>query len=262
MRVGLLYPGEMGAAIGAALVDPPLWASEGRSEATTRRAAAFEDVGSLGELVARSDAILSVCPPAIAETTAERIAELGFTGLYVDANAVSPARMKRIAARLPRLVDGSITAKSRINLYLSGDRAEVDEVRALFTTDGDVQTISLDGPVGAASAIKMAFGGWNKISAALEAQAFAIARAYGLQAELAAEGVDPGRIPRSAGRAWRWTGEMHEIGDACADLGLPEGMARGAAELFDRWSAHRDDASVPLDRLLEELRGRSTGRSG
>ncbi len=256
MRVGLLYPGEMGAAVGAALVEPPLWASEGRSEATARRAAVFDDAGTLGDLVARSDVILSVCPPAIAEETAERVAEVGFAGLYVDANAISPARMERIASRFPRCVDGSITAKTRINLYLSGEPAEVDEVRALFAADGDVQTISLDGPVGAASAIKMAFGGWNKISAALEAQAFAIARAHGLQAELAAEGVDPGRIPRSAGRAWRWTGEMHEVGDACADLGLPDGLARGAAELFDRWSAHRDDASVPLDQLLDELGGR------
>jgi 3-hydroxyisobutyrate dehydrogenase-like beta-hydroxyacid dehydrogenase len=254
MRVGLLYPGEMGAAVGSALVEAPLWASEGRSEATARRAAAFEDAGSLAGLVDRSDAILSICPPAIAEETAEQVAELGFDGLYVEANAVSPARMERIAARFSRCVDGSITAKTRLNLYLSGDPADVAEVEPLFAAGGDVQTISLDGPVGAASALKMAFGGWNKISAGLEAQAFAIARAYGLEAELAAEGVDAGRVGRSAGRAWRWVGEMHEIGDTCADLGLPDGIARGAADLFSRWTEHRDDPAVPLERLLDELR--------
>lgn len=253
MSVGLLYPGEMGAAIGSALRDSPLWASEGRSEATARRASAFDDVGDLEALVARSDVVLSVCPPAVAEDTAVRVAELGFEGLYLDANAISPSRMERIAGRFPRCVDGSIIAKTRINLYLSGDPADVAQVAGLFAPHGDVQPIALDGPIGVASAIKMAFGGWNKITAALEAQALAIARAYGVEGELRGEGIDPGRIGRSAGRAWRWVGEMHEIADTCADLGLPDGVARGAADLFGRWSEHRHDASVPLDRLLDDL---------
>ena len=45
MRVGLLFPGEMGAAVGAAVRGEVLWASEGRSGATAARAAGFEDVG-------------------------------------------------------------------------------------------------------------------------------------------------------------------------------------------------------------------------
>jgi hypothetical protein len=44
-----------------------------------------------------------------------------------------------------------------------------------------------------------------------------------------------------------------EVADTCADLGLPDGMARGAADLFGRWDDHRDNASVPLDQLLDEL---------
>lgn len=43
MRVGLVHPGEMGAAIGAMLVEhghAVLWHAEGRSEQTARRAAA------------------------------------------------------------------------------------------------------------------------------------------------------------------------------------------------------------------------------
>jgi 3-hydroxyisobutyrate dehydrogenase-like beta-hydroxyacid dehydrogenase len=254
MRVGLLYPGEMGAAIGTALLEPPLWASEGRSQATARRASAFDDVGGVQALIERSEVILSVCPPAIAEETAARVAELGFDGLYVDANAISPRRMERIAGRFARCIDGSIMAKTRINVYLSGDPADAAEVVALFAADGDVQPIVLGAHIGAASAIKMAFGGWNKISAGLEAQAFAIARAYGVEHGLVAEGVDPGRVARSAAKAWRWVGEMNEVADTCADLGLPEGVARGAAELFGRWDHRRDDFSVPLERLLDELR--------
>jgi hypothetical protein len=254
MRVGLLYPGEMGALVGSALYEPPLWASEGRSEATAGRAAAFEDAGSLASLVERSEVVLSVCPPAIAEETAEQVAERGFGGLYVDANAISPVRMERIATRFRRCVDGSITGSTGINLYLSGDPADVAEVAALFPADGEVRPLALDLPIGAASAVKMAYAGWNKISAGLEAQAHAIARAYGVEEALAAEGVPADRMARSAGKAWRWVGEMNEIGDTCAGLGLPDGMARGAADLFGRWSAHRDDRSVPVAQLLEELR--------
>src|SRR5439155_24800132 len=76
MSVGLLYPGEMGAAIGAALREPPVWARAGRSPATALRAAAFEDAGTLEALVAQSDVILCICPPTVAEDTAERVAEL------------------------------------------------------------------------------------------------------------------------------------------------------------------------------------------
>lgn len=256
MQVGLLHPGEMGALVGSALLEPPLWASQGRSEATGRRGAGFEDAGSLAGLVARSDVVLSVCPPAVAEEIAERVAELGFAGIYVDCNAISPARMERIARHFPRCVDGSLTARTRTALYLSGERGDVAAVAALFTPAGEVEPVPLALPVGAASALKMAFGGWNKISAALEAQAVAIARAYGVEGELAAEGVDASRVGRSAGRAWRWVGEMHEVGDTCAALGLPEGIARGAADLFGRWSQHRDDPSVAADRLLDELRER------
>jgi len=66
-RLGLLFPGEMGAAVGAAADAEVLWASAGRSEATAKRAAGFHDMGTVAELVAASDIVLSICPPAIAE---------------------------------------------------------------------------------------------------------------------------------------------------------------------------------------------------
>ena len=97
MRVGLLFPGEMGAVVGADVRGTVVWASEGRSAATRARATAFDDAGTVAELAAHSDAILSVCPPAIAEDVAREVAGHGFGGLYVDANATSPARVERIA---------------------------------------------------------------------------------------------------------------------------------------------------------------------
>ena len=229
MRVGLLFPGEMGAAVGTAVRGEVLWASEGRSEATAERADAFTDTGSVEELVRSSDLILSICPPAIAEETAERVFELGFDGLYVEANAVSPARMKRIAQLGSRVVDGSIIAAKGINLYLAGEEATA--VAELFE-GSDVKAVPLDGEIGAASALKMAFGGWNKIGIALTAQAHAIAGAYGVTDWLEVEGVPADRLERVADRAWRWAPEMEEIADLCAELGLSDGIPRGAADFY------------------------------
>lgn len=250
-RVGLLFPGEMGAFVGSALAGEVLWASESRSEATRRRAEDFRDVGTVRELVAASDLVLSVCPPAIAEDVAGEVAAEGFDGIYVEGNAVSPDRVQRIARYL-RCVDGAVIAGGDVNLYLSGDSEDVATVAALFP-EGEVKPIPLRGGVGAASALKMAFGGWNKIGAALTAQAYAIARAYEVEEALAAEGVDSGRFVHSARKAWRWAPEMDEVADTSEALGLPGGLGRGAAELFRRWDAHRD-RPAELDRLLDDLR--------
>jgi 3-hydroxyisobutyrate dehydrogenase-like beta-hydroxyacid dehydrogenase len=229
VRVGLLFPGEMGAAVGGAVRGEVLWASDGRSDATRSRAVAFEDVGSVPALVDASDVVLSICPPAIAEEVAEQVFALGFDGIYVEANAISPERMRRIAKLGSRVVDGSIIGAKEINLYLAGEHAP--QVARLFA-DGDVHAIELGADIGAASALKMAFGGWNKIGIALTGQAHAIARAYGVSEWLDAEGVPADRLPRIADRAWRWAPEMGEIADTCEELGLPDGIARGAADAY------------------------------
>lgn len=229
MTVGLLFPGEMGAAVGNAVDADVVWASQGRSDATAERAAGFTDVGSVEELVRSSDTILSICPPAIAEETAERVFALGFDGIYVEANAISPERMRRIAGLGPKIVDGSIIAARGINLYLAGPGAE--EVAALFE-GSEVTGIAIGEQVGAASALKMAFGGWNKIGIALTSQAHAIAKAYGVDERLEAEGVPADRLQWVADRAWRWAPEMEEIADMCAELGLDDGIPRGAASFY------------------------------
>jgi 3-hydroxyisobutyrate dehydrogenase-like beta-hydroxyacid dehydrogenase len=254
-RVGLLFPGEMGAEVGAAAHAEVLWASEGRSETTARRAAAFRDLATLAALVAESEVMLSICPPAIAERVASSVAEAGFTGLYIEGNAIAPARAERIAAALAergaRVVDGSLIARTGLNLYLSGDPEDVERAAALFTGT-DVTAVALPGGIGAASALKMAFGGWNKIGIALAAQAYAIARAYGVEEALAGEGVESDRVVRAGPKAWRWAPEMEEVADTCKSLGLPDGLGSGAAELYSRWSAHRDQPAE-LGQLLEDL---------
>ena len=97
--IGVLHPGEMGAAVAAALRTgghDVVWASAGRSADTSARAAAagLRDVGSVQDLAAACDIVVSVCPPHAATAVARELR--GFTGIYVDANAVSPQTARAI----------------------------------------------------------------------------------------------------------------------------------------------------------------------
>ena len=108
MTIGILHPGNMGAALGSAVAEGVVWASEGRSAATLSRAegADFEDVWTVVELSRRSDVIISVCPPGAAVDIARTIVATSFSGIYVDANAVSPATSIGVASMFKRFVDG------------------------------------------------------------------------------------------------------------------------------------------------------------
>ena len=92
----------MGALVGSAVAGEVLWASEGRSEATRERAAAFRDVGTVRELVAESELVISLCPPAIAEDVAGEVAAEGFDGIYVEGER-DLARACEADRRLPAL---------------------------------------------------------------------------------------------------------------------------------------------------------------
>jgi len=173
ITIGLLHPGEMGAAVGKCLAGAGhrvLWDPAGRSAATRERAEAAGLTGeALARIIARSDVIVSVCPPHAALDVARLVA--GFRGLYLDANAVSPGTAREVAAVAEAggasYVDGGIIgppplAPGNTRLYLSGLRA--GEVRALFGgTDVDARVVP---PPGTASAVKMAYASWTKGSAA------------------------------------------------------------------------------------------------
>lgn len=239
MIVGLLHPGEMGAAVGDLLVangHDVLWASEGRSDETRLRAAAFRDVGTVRRLAAECRIILSICPPHAAVDVARSL--VGFDGLYVDANAVSPDTAREIALLHPAFVDGGIVGgpprAPGTRLYLSRGRAA--EVAALF--DGTVLEPRL---VADASALKMAYAAWSKGSAALLLAIREVARHFGVEEPLVAEWDDsiPGlrdrltRAERAAAvKGWRWAGEMDEIAATFAAAGQPDGFHHAAAEVY------------------------------
>jgi Domain of unknown function (DUF1932)/NADP oxidoreductase coenzyme F420-dependent len=234
--IGLLHPGEMGAAVGQCLVATGhrvLWVPEGRSPASAARAAAAgltAASGGLAGLVQEADVIVSVVPPHAALDLARQVAALGVArqaagsgGIYVDANAVAPATASEIARIVgASYVDGGIigtppVAPGFIRLYLSGARA--GEVQWLFAggpvdarliggdaSPGDAvvgDTVVSDTVV-AASAVKMAYASWTKGSAALLLAARALARAEGVEDALLAEwGISQ---PGLAGRSERVAG--------------------------------------------------------
>jgi 3-hydroxyisobutyrate dehydrogenase-like beta-hydroxyacid dehydrogenase len=251
--VGLLHPGAMGAAVGKLLTGTGravLWASEGRSaeSAARARAAGLEDAGTPRELAARSDLVLSICPPHGALDTARSIGP--FSGLYVDANAVSPATAAAVRSVVQdagaRYVDGGIIGPPpagpdpTARLYLAGPDAPA--VAELFVGTGFTTPV-LDGEPTAASALKMAYAGWTKGTAALLLTMREAARAHGVEEALLSEWEHsqpalPDRSLRAAREAdekgWRWVAEMREIAATLAAADLPPGFHEAAAEVFER----------------------------
>jgi len=254
MKVGLLHPGEMGAALGAALVGVGHevgWASEGRSRASRQRAAlaGLTDRGSVAGLVGDADLVVAVCPPAAAERLADLVASCGYRGVYLEANAVSPATTLRCAALVAaaggRFVDGGIVgpppqSTGTTRLYLSGPGAL--EISEAWSTPL-VETVVMSESVGDASALKLAYAAWTKGSAALLLTVRAVAAATGVEAWLLDEWAtsQPGLEVRSASAAasalskgWRWGPEMGQVADLVEAVGLPGGFHRAAAETFAR----------------------------
>jgi 3-hydroxyisobutyrate dehydrogenase-like beta-hydroxyacid dehydrogenase len=257
MKIGLVHPGAMGAALGAALVgvgQEVVWASEGRSPATARRAddAGLTDVASVSELANGCDLVVSVCPPHAAVELAATIGALvtrppGWR--YVDANAIAPSTARRVAEIIDssggRFIDGGIIGPPPVNpgttrLYLSGEDA-IDVSVSLGTPLVEVHVVS-DEP-GAASGLKLAYAAWTKGSAALLLTARAAARRAGVEDGLLVEWrtSQPGLVERweeahraAAEKGWRWAGEMEEIASMFGDLGLATGFHSAAAEVFRR----------------------------
>jgi len=136
-------------------------------------------------------------------------------------------------------------------LYLSGPGAA--DVAAHFK-GSLLEAIVLDGPVGAASAIKMAYAGWNKGSQALLLAIRALAAHEGVDAALVAEWArsQPDVTARSERavsanikKAWRFVGEMEEIAATFEAAGLPDGFHEAAGEIYRRLAGWKDTATPP-----------------
>jgi 3-hydroxyisobutyrate dehydrogenase-like beta-hydroxyacid dehydrogenase len=269
-RVLLLHPGEMGQAIGRTLIaagQSVAWVSKGRSEATRTRAesSGFEAIGDLANGLAGADLVMSVCPPDAAEAQASRVAATGYSGPYVDGNAVAPETVRRIgdilSASGAALTDAGIVgpppkAQGTTRFYVSGPDAEA--VAGLFA-GSVVEAIPVGTAVGAASAVKMAYAAWTKGTSALLIAVRALARSEQVEDRLLAEWArsQPALLKRdlsgSIAKAWRFTGEMHEVSKTFADNHLPPGFHAAAAALYQALDPFKDKWDVTLEEALELL---------
>lgn len=273
-NVVMLHPGQMGVSIAASAKNSGhfvSWVSDGRSPETRARAEnnGLTEVASLEVAVASADIIISVCPPHAAELMADEVAERGFSGVYVDANAISPQRALRISDRITAVgatfVDGGIIGgpawePNRTWLYLSGEASE--RVADCFVA-GPLGVEVIGEEPGKASALKMCFAAYTKGTTALLSGVLATADGLDVRQELERQWSRNGsdfavetaeRVRRVTAKAWRFAGEMDEIAETFESAGLPGGFHLAAADLYRRMAHFKGAAELPdLAAVLEAL---------
>jgi len=272
--VGILHPGNMGISIAASAQNSGCqvyWASAGRSAQTHERADKYDlrDARTLPALCETCSILVSVCPPHAAEDVADQVLSCGFTGLYVDANAISPQRAARIGEKMMAagvaFVDGGIVGgpawePGNTWLYLSGKQAGT--VAGCFSA-GPLEADVIGETIGKASALKVCYAAWTKGSTALLSAILAAADALDVWEDLrvqwdrdwpdfAERAVN--RARRVTAKAWRFAGEMDEISSTFEAVGVPGEFHAGAAILYRRIAHLKDAPEMPsLEEVLDSL---------
>lgn len=274
-KIGVINPGNMGIRVASSIQNSGhdvYWVSEGRGPQTHKRVSeiGLKDAKNLKTLCATCSAIVSVCPPHAAEAVAGQVSALGFKGLYLDANAVSPERTKQVAQVIQKaggdFVDGGIignppTKRGMTWLYLSGSRA--DEVASFFT-GGPLETGVIGEEIGKASALKMCYAAYTKGTTALLCAILATASAFNVSEELYGQWSRNGStfadetkesVQLVTKKAWRFIGEMNEISSTFQSAGLPGGFHEAAANVYTRIASFKDAPSLPdIESILEALK--------
>ncbi|HVC51467.1 MAG TPA: DUF1932 domain-containing protein [Stellaceae bacterium] len=279
--VAVVAQGTMGAGVGRRLHENGAEVRtllSGRSAASAARAreAGMIAVADEQALVEGADFFLSILPPGEAVALATRMAPallaLALKPVYVDCNAVSPQTAQQIAAAIAptgaEFVDGGIIGSPPRSgyggpaIYAAGPAVGHTRVLRDYGLDWRV----IDGPVGAASGLKMSYAGITKGTTAIAAAMLLGAARFGcgeaLIAELAASQPEMlkrmrGSIPGMYDKAYRWVGEMEEISDFLGASPPSRDMYAAIARLYADLAAAEvetprgpDNAIKALDRVL------------
>jgi 3-hydroxyisobutyrate dehydrogenase-like beta-hydroxyacid dehydrogenase len=274
--IAVIAAGEMGAGIGKRLTERGarvLTSLKGRGPASAARAqaAAMADVAD-AELVSQASVILSVVPPGEAIGLAERLkpefARASHAPIYVDCNAVAPETAEQIGTVLAgtgcRFVDGGIiggppTGTYTPNLYVSGDAA----AEAMRLSRFGLNLRLVEGPIGAASALKMSYAGITKgftaIGTAMMLGSMRAGSGEALRRELAESQPQLAawlirQVPRMFPKAYRWVAEMEEIAEFLGDDQAGHDMYAAIAELYERLATGVDRTSAEAEQELALLR--------
>ena len=251
----------MGAGIGARLVARGLHvitSLAGRSEASAKRAHAAGMVAVSDQECAQADFFLSICPPSDALALAEKMASLIAPGnkkpIYVDCNAVSPPTKVMIGnvilkAGAPFVDVGIIGLPPKEGhspfLHASGPDAEKFGV----LNDFGIKVNVINGPIGAASALKMSYAGITKGTTALGSMMMLAATRAGVADKLRGEleRSHPAfianfqrAVPDMFDKAYRFVGEMQEIADFVGEDKQAEQMYLAIADFYTRIAADHE----------------------
>ncbi len=253
--IGILSPGDMGHTVGDVLRQNGLrviTCLQGRSQRTCELAqkVGIADVPTYTHLVTEADLILSIMVPAQATVAAENIADalqqVDTDVTYADCNAIAPQTVRKIGDIITSVggnfVDASIIGppprrSGSTRFYASG--AELDKFTQLNEYGLDVRTLGDE--IGLASAIKMCYASLTKGLTALCTELLTAAEALGVSDALTQEfqlsqaalyeRMERG-LPGMPTKARRWIGEMKEISDTFAHVGLTPNILTGAADMY------------------------------
>lgn len=276
ITVAVIAQGMMGGGIGKRLDESgatvrTLLSGRSAASAERARAAGMQAVADETELLSGADVFLSILPPGDAEGLARRLAPtltaLAKKPVYVDCNAVSPQTVARIAAIIaPTGADfvdaGIIGGPPRPGyspaIYASGPAARQTAILRDWGLDWRV----IEGPVGAASGLKMSYAGITKGVTALGSAMMLGAARFGcaeaLIGELSASqpqilGYLKNSIPRMYDKAYRWVAEMEEISDFL-DANPPSADIYAAiASLYEFLAAAEAETARAPDNAIETL---------
>ena len=272
--VAIIGAGEMGAAVGHRLRETGarvLTTLKGRGPASVQRVtrAGLEVIDDDDTLVREAEFILSIVPPGQAEAVASRfrpaLTRSPSKPIFVECNAISPATVRRIEQSLAAtgcsFIDAGIiggpppASRPEVGprLYASGADAHV----LTRLRQHGLNILILDGPVGAASAFKMSYGGLTKGLIAIGTAMLSAASREGLGAPLREElsqsqpallAFLKAGIPNMFPKAYRWIDEMEQIAEFLDDADAGSQIYRGAARLYERvaedWQRDADDAAL------------------
>ncbi len=272
--VAIIGTGAMGSAVARRLVEHGcrvITVLEGRSAASAQRAQAAGMTAVAARALATADFVLSIVPPAAAIDVARQFAPLlaaaASRGVYVDCNAVSPKSARAIAAVIEpsgwAFADAGIiglppTGPDGTVFYAAGAAAR--RLAALNGYGLDVRV--LDGPVGAASALKMSYAGLSKgVTAICTAMILAASRtgaAGALRAELDCSRPEllawaRRQVPGAFPKAHRWVAEMEEIAEFASEDPAAQQIFLGIAQLYARLAADVAGPNADTRALLQFL---------
>jgi len=228
--IGVIAQGMMGAGVGRRLHESGAKVRtlfSGRSQASVERAkaAGMAAAADERELLSDADFFLSVLPPGEAETLAGKLAPTLMTldrkPVYIDCNAMRVGEI--IAPTGAHFVDAGIIGGPprpgySPTIYASGPTAGQTAVLRDWGIDWRV----IDGPIGAASGLKMSYAGITKGTTAIASAMLLGAARFGCGEALIAELTESqpemlarmrSGIPRMYDKAYRWVAEMEEISD-------------------------------------------------